>query len=350
MENMENISYNNIPVYAKDSQKRKDWFKQFEDSMKEYKIKNKKKKLIASIVDAIREKRKSQTNYYFEHASKNFNMFQTYDKNVTQFHLNKSCLVSQFNDSKKDIWKNIEKAIDTKEDRMIKESMKLSDNNKWTIKILKKGTPLYHGSYNSMVTRPASPANYNRKFIFSDIIWFAPTINIALQYASGFVHSGQYEYKIGKYKDDTGRLFQDRWDIYVFTTIQDIRLLYINLNTIKMLHAQFPFVSSLVQEIFPIKNNKLERQSAVWFDYLFAQFICIYLGYDGYYAPSIGELYPEIMICNPSQVLSKPKLYVWFAETIKKWIEEVNKNKLKMHSNKDKQIFLKLYTSLAQIK
>jgi len=374
---MSNLFYEKIPILSKDTPQKEEWFRQFMKDMEFYRENKgsdrKLKKLVKRVTDEIQAIRKQQDEYYYGKVKDDYDFFQTYDREISRFTLGKDCLqdyydeytgkkksqlkkdplykqipIAKYKNKITEFWLRVALALVKRGNAIHSKSLSITNKSTWVVKVLPKGSPMYHGSYNNMGVRPGSPANYNRKVIFTDIMWFAPNINIVLQYASGFVHTDEHQFKKGRFTDDKGRSVQDRWDVYVFKAKKDLRLLYINLETVKKLKRQFPFASPIIEETFPITDNKLGRNSSTWYDYIFSQFLCIYLGYDGYYSSAIGGLEPEIMICSPRNSLTEPQLYVWFAETIEGWIDAMKEDPDKSRrivSPQDAQIFLELYTS-----
>ena len=80
-------------------------------------------------------------------------------------------------------------------------------------------------------------------------------------------------------------------------------------------HTNSDVVRHAFAKAFRVSNGQVKRFSRIKYDIYVAAFLC-QLGFDGYYAPRLknakttqGTFHPEIVLCNPKNVLVVEKIY-----------------------------------------
>lgn len=82
-----------------------------------------------------------------------------------------------------------------------------------------------------------------------------------------------------------------------------------------MSHTESNIVRKAFEKAFRVSNGQVSRFSRIKYDIYVAAFLCK-LGFDGYYAPRLknakttqGSFHPEIVLCDPKNVLVVDKIY-----------------------------------------
>ena len=193
--------------------------------------------------------------------------------------------------------------------------------NKSYITSLKKGTKFYHGrfAYNSRAKK--------RKYFIGET-WLSRDKHNSFSYASQANDTGSRLY------DKKGITLRDdyEWFMYVFKATKDLKLLNINLQTVKIIKDKYPYMIPIIEFIFPIEQNNEEilcRNSIIEYDYVFSLFVCHILKLDGYLAACFTNFQEEEMLCNIESSLTKPVVYMWRGKTVNNWLNNSFNGKLK---------------------
>ena len=152
------------------------------------------------------------------------------------------------------------------------------------MQVLRKGTSIYRGSSNEpMYARAGTKPTFLRNLP----VYFGPTQNVARTYGQVI------EYKL----------------------LSDVHLLDMSRPEIiasLLERTKSENVKKSLKKAFRTSNASpgVRRFSRIKYDLYVAQLICK-LGYDGYYAPELknakttqGKFPPEIVLCNPKEVLT----------------------------------------------
>lgn len=152
---------------------------------------------------------------------------------------------------------------------------------------LKKGTLIYRGSSTEpQFAKPTNKPNYMRNLP----VYFAENKETASVYG-----------QVIRYKVTKELALVDMSNPEIIEQLNSL--------------TKSDIVKKSIAKAFRVSNGQVKRFSRIKYDIYVAAFLCK-LGFDGYYAPRLknakttqGTFHPEIVLCDPKNVLVVDKVY-----------------------------------------